>query len=93
MVGQEGESACVIEGVETREGLCSQMVRYKRLLLYNHILTIFMVMINLMLIFDQRGLTTTAPKDGSKIQQMGTSSSSRVREGGEGAERKGEGGL
>ena len=26
LVGQEGESACVIEGVETREGLCSQMV-------------------------------------------------------------------
>merc|ERR1719447_965655 len=25
LVGQEGESACVIEGVETREGLCSQM--------------------------------------------------------------------
>ena len=25
-MGQEGESACVIEGVETREGLCSQMV-------------------------------------------------------------------
>ena len=24
LVGQEGESACVINGVETREGLCSQ---------------------------------------------------------------------
>ena len=28
LVGQEGESACVIEGVETREGLCSQMVSW-----------------------------------------------------------------
>ena len=27
LVGLEGESACVIDGVETREGLCSQMVR------------------------------------------------------------------
>ena len=27
-MGQEGESACVIEGVETREGLCSQMVSW-----------------------------------------------------------------
>ena len=26
LVGQEGESACVHNGVETREGLCSQMV-------------------------------------------------------------------
>ena len=29
LVGQEGESACVIDGVETREGLCSQMVSIK----------------------------------------------------------------
>ena len=29
LVGQEGESACVHNGVETREGLCSQMVRYE----------------------------------------------------------------
>ena len=27
LAGQEGESACVHNGVETREGLCSQMVR------------------------------------------------------------------
>ena len=29
LVGQEGESACVHNGVETREGLCSQMVRVR----------------------------------------------------------------
>ena len=29
LVGQEGESACVHNGVETREGLCSQMVKFE----------------------------------------------------------------
>ena len=37
MVGQEGESACVIEGVETREGLCSQMVRIVEVRILIHI--------------------------------------------------------
>ena len=31
LVGQEGESACVHNGVETREGLCSQMVKYNNM--------------------------------------------------------------
>ena len=40
LVGQEGESACVHNGVETREGLCSKMVNY---LYYSNKISIYYI--------------------------------------------------